>query len=195
PAEANEGGYLVINSAWPGMLRGVWQNPARFQKTYWDKYPGKYYSGDGAKRDEDGYLWILGRLDDVIKVSGHRIGTMEIESALVSHTAVAEAAVVPQDHPIKGQAIIAYVILKKNVTPSKALKDELKLHVRKEIGPIAQPEAVHFTPALPKTRSGKIMRRILKAIVNETDVGNITTLANPEVVKELWNAYKKQKAV
>ncbi|NVM53468.1 MAG: acetate--CoA ligase [Candidatus Helarchaeota archaeon] len=193
PADINEGGYLVITSAWPGMLRGVWQNPERFQKTYWSKFPGKYYSGDGARMDEDGYIWILGRLDDVIKVSGHRIGTMEVESALVSHPDVAEAAVVPVEHKIKGQAIFAYVILKKGIEPSEELKKELKVHVRKEIGPIAKPEAIEFTPSLPKTRSGKIMRRILKAIVNETDVGNITTLANPDVVKELWNAYKTTK--
>jgi acetyl-CoA synthetase len=193
PAAPNEGGYLAITSSWPGMLRGVWQNPDRFQKTYWTKFPGKYYSGDGARKDEDGYFWILGRLDDVIKVSGHRIGTMEIESALVSHPSVAEAAVVPKDDPLKGQAIFAYVILKKNIKPSSELKQELKLHVRKEIGPIAQPEDIEFAPDLPKTRSGKIMRRILTSIVNKTDVGNITTLANPEVVKELWEARKSAK--
>ena len=193
-AAPNEGGHLVITSAWPGMLRGVWQNPQRFQKTYWAKFPGKYYSGDGAKIDEDGYIWILGRLDDVIKVSGHRIGTMEVESALVSHPAVAEAAVVPMAHKIKGQAIYAYVILNKNFSPSQELINELKQHVRKEIGPIATPEAIEFAPDLPKTRSGKIMRRILKAIVNEVDVGNITTLANPKVVKALWNAHKTAKS-
>lgn len=192
-ADSNEGGHLVISSAWPGMLRGVWQNPQRFQKTYWDPFPGKYYSGDGAKQDKDGYIWILGRLDDVIKVSGHRIGTMEVESALVSHHLVAEAAVVPREHPIKGQTIVAYVTLKSGVMPSNELKKELILHVRREIGPIAEPEAIHFADDLPKTRSGKIMRRILKAIVNETDVGNITTLANPEIVKELWDNYRKQK--
>ncbi|MFX1294043.1 MAG: acetate--CoA ligase [Promethearchaeota archaeon] len=194
PATTNEGGYLVINSAWPGMLRGIWQNPKRFQNTYWEKFPGKYYSDDGAKMDEDGYIWILGRLDDVIKVSGHRIGTMEVESALVSHPTVAEAAVVPMKHEIKGQAIFAYVILKNDIEPSPKLKKELKLHVRKEIGPIAQPEKIEFAPALPKTRSGKIMRRILKSIVNETEVGNITTLANPNIVKKLWENHKAEKS-
>ena len=193
PADVNEGGYLVITSAWPSMLRGVWQNPERFQKTYWSKFPGRYFSEDGARIDDDGYIWILGRLDDVIKVSGHRIGTMEVESALVSHPAVAEAAVVPVEHKIKGHAIFAYVTLKKDVEPTEELKRELKLHVRKEIGPIAAPEGIEFALALPKTRSGKIMRRILKAIVNETDVGNITTLANPDVVKELWTAHKETK--
>lgn len=193
PAEPNEGGNLVITSAWPSMLRGVWQNPGRFQKTYWNDFPGKYYTGDGARKDEDGYFWVLGRLDDVIKVSGHRIGTMEVESALVSHPAVSEAAVVPVAHEIKGNAIFAYVILKKNATPSVELKKELIKHVRTEIGPIAAPDDIYFAPDLPKTRSGKIMRRILKSIVNETDVGNITTLANPEVVQDLWDAFKSQK--
>ncbi|MHA1266893.1 MAG: acetate--CoA ligase [Candidatus Helarchaeota archaeon] len=193
PAAPNEGGYLVITSAWPAMLRGIWQNPQRFQKTYWDRFPGKYYSGDGAKIDKDGYIWILGRLDDVLKVSGHRMGTMEIESALVSHPAVAEAAIVPKEHPIKGHAIFAYVILKKDITPTDDLKKELKSHVRGEIGPIATPDEIYFAADLPKTRSGKIMRRILKAIVNETDVGNITTLANPEIVKALWEDYKSRK--
>ena len=192
-ADPNEGGYLVINSAWPSMLRGVWKNPERFQKTYWSRFPGIYYSGDGARIDEDGYIWILGRLDDVMKISGHRIGTMEVESALVSHPAVAEAAIVPQQHKIKGSAIFAYVILKKNVKPTEDLKKDLKLHVRKEIGPIAIPDDIQFAEDLPKTRSGKIMRRILKSIVNEADVGNITTLANPDVVKELWDAYNTSK--
>ncbi len=193
PAAPNEEGYLVITSAWPAMLRGVGQNPQRFQKTYWDRFPGKYYSGDGAKIDKDGYIWILGRLDDVLKVSGHRMGTMEIESALVSHPAVAEAAIVPKEHPIKGHAIFAYVILKKIITPTDDLKKELKNHVRGEIGPIATPDEIYFAADLPKTRSGKIMRRILKAIVNETDVGNITTLANPQIVKALWEDYQLRK--
>jgi acetyl-CoA synthetase len=189
--EPNEGGYFCMQQPWPGMLRNVWGNPERFKSTYLDRYPGNYYTGDGARKDEDGYYWILGRLDDVIKVSGHRIGTMEVESAIVSHPKVAEAAVAPFPHKIKGQAIWAFVTLMEGIGSSEDLKGELKKHVRKEIGPVFQPDVVQFADALPKTRSGKIMRRILKAIASGGDIGNVTTLANPEVVDELLEERKK----
>ncbi len=183
--EANEGGYFAMAQPWPGMLRDVWGDTERFKSTYLNRYPGHYYTGDGARKDEDGYYWILGRLDDVIKVSGHRIGTMEVESALVSHPQVAEAAVAPFPHKIKGQAIYAYVTLMQGVEKSAKLSKDIRMHVRKEIGPVFQPDVIQFADALPKTRSGKIMRRILKAIAAGTEIGNITTLADPSVVDDL----------
>ncbi|KKK44440.1 hypothetical protein LCGC14_0623190 [marine sediment metagenome] len=189
--EADEGGYLCIAQPWPGMLRDVWGDTERFKSTYLTKFPGYYYTDDGARRDEDGYYWILGRLDDVIKVSGHRIGTMEIESALVSHPSVAEAAVAPFPHKIKGQAIYAYVTLMQGVEKSARLSKEIRMHVRQEIGPVFQPDVIQFADALPKTRSGKIMRRILKAIAAGTDIGNVTTLADPTVVETLLEERKK----
>ncbi len=183
--EANEGGYLVIQQPWPGMLRNVWGDPERFKLTYLERFPNKFFTGDGARRDQNGYYWILGRLDDVIKVSGHRIGTMEIESAIVSHPKVAEAAVAPIPHEIKGQAIYAYVTLMEGIKKTTKLKRDIVMHVRTEIGPVFQPEVIQFADTLPKTRSGKIMRRILKAIATGSNVGNITTLADPSVVDEL----------
>ena len=189
--EPDEGGYFCIQSPWPGMLRDVWRNTERFISTYLERYPGTYYTDDGARRDEDGYYWILGRLDDVMKISGHRIGTMEVESAIVSHPKVAEAAVAPFPHKIKGQAIWSYVTLMQGVEKTEELKKEIKMHVRKEIGPVFQPDVVQFADALPKTRSGKIMRRILKAIASGTDIGNVTTLADPSVVDVLLEDRKK----
>ncbi|MFX1366373.1 MAG: acetate--CoA ligase [Promethearchaeota archaeon] len=189
--EPHEGGYFAIGKPWPGMLRDVWGDTERFKSTYLERYPGYYYTGDGARRDEDGYYWILGRLDDVIKVSGHRIGTMEVESALVSHPSVAEAAVAPFPHKIKGQAIYAYVTLMQGVEKSAKLANEIRMHVRQEIGPVFQPDVIQFADALPKTRSGKIMRRILKAIAAGTEIGNVTTLADPAVVDDLINERKK----
>jgi len=189
--EPDEGGYFTIQNPWPGMLRDVWGNTERFKSTYLEKYPGYYYTGDGARRDEDGYYWILGRLDDVIKVSGHRIGTMEIESALVSHPTVAEAAVAPFPHKIKGQAIWAFVTLMSGIEKSAKLSKEIRMHVRQEIGPVFQPDVIQFADALPKTRSGKIMRRILKAIASGTEIGNVTTLADPSVVDVLLEERKK----
>ncbi len=189
--EPNEGGYFAIQTPWPGMLRDVWGDTERFKSTYLERYPGYYYTGDGARRDEDGYYWILGRLDDVIKVSGHRIGTMEVESALVSHPNVAEAAVAPFPHKIKGQAIWAYITLMQGVEKSAKLSKEIRMHVRQEIGPVFQPDVIQFADALPKTRSGKIMRRILKAIAAGTDIGNVTTLADPSVVDDLLEERKK----
>jgi acetyl-CoA synthetase len=184
-ADVNEGGYLVINSPWPGMLRTVWNDPKRYKSSYFEKF-GVYLTGDSARIDEDGYFWIMGRIDDVIKVAGHRIGSAEVESSLVSHDAVAEAAVVPYPHEIKGQAIYAFVVLKKMFVKSDELKDDLRAHVAKTIGPIAKPDKIQFADDLPKTRSGKIMRRILKAIAEGSrEYGNIMTLADPSIVEAL----------
>ncbi|MFH1450885.1 MAG: acetate--CoA ligase [archaeon] len=185
-ANPNEGGYLVIKKPWPGMLRTVYGDHARFKKTYWSAYPGFYYTSDAARVDEDGYFWLMGRVDDVVNISGHRIGTAEVESALVEHPAVAEAAIVPFPHEIKGQALYGFVVLKSSAKPSDALVKELREHVSKVIGSIAKPDKIQFADDLPKTRSGKIMRRILKKIAEGADeVGNITTLANPEAVEKL----------
>ncbi len=187
PADPNEGGYLVIKRPWPGMMRTVYGQHERFRETYFVQFPGLYFTGDGARVDEDGDFWLMGRVDDVINVSGHRIGTAEVESALVSHASVAEAAVVGMPHEIKGQGIYAFVTLKAGLTKSEDLKKTLVGHVRKEIGPIATPDKIQFTDALPKTRSGKIMRRILKKIAagDVRDLGDTTTLADPSVVQTL----------
>ena len=186
-AAPNEGGYLVIKKPWPGIMRTVYGQHDRFKETYWSRWHGIYFTGDGARKDKDGYVWIMGRVDDVIKVSGHRIGAAEIESALVSHTKVAEAAVVPMPHEIKGEAIYAYVTLKTGIEPTEQLKKDLVLHVRQTVGPIAVPEVIQFAEGLPKTRSGKIMRRILRKIASGDmdNLGDITTLADPSVVERL----------
>ncbi len=180
-------GALVIRRSWPGQMRTVYGDHERFVQTYFSMYPGNYFTGDGARRDADGYYWITGRVDDVINVSGHRLGTAEVESALVLHPAVAEAAVVGYPHAIKGQGIYAYVSLMAGVEPTDALRKELVAHVRNEIGPIASPDVIQWAPGLPKTRSGKIMRRILRKVAaNELDsLGDTTTLADPAVVEEL----------
>jgi acetyl-CoA synthetase len=180
-------GNLVILDSWPGQMRSIYGDHARFAQTYFSTFPGKYFTGDGARRDADGYWWITGRVDDVINVAGHRMGTAEVESALVAHPKVAEAAVVGMPHDIKGQGIYAYVTLNAGEEPSEALRKELVAWVRKEIGPIATPDAIQWAPGLPKTRSGKIMRRILRKIAaNETDaLGDTSTLADPAVVQEL----------
>jgi acetyl-CoA synthetase len=187
PCDANEGGKLCIRRPWPGMMRTMWGDHDRFIDTYFTMFPDLYFSGDGCRVDQDGDYWLMGRIDDVVNVSGHRIGTAEVESALVSHAKVAEAAVTPMPHEIKGQGLYAFVTLKEGVHESDDLKKELALHVRKEIGPIAVPEVIQFAPALPKTRSGKIMRRILRKIAeNSTDnLGDISTLADPGVVEIL----------
>jgi len=176
PVKPGEEGFLVLKKPWPAMLRTVYKDPDRYVKTYWGRYPGMYTAGDSARKDEDGYFWIIGRVDDVIKVSGYRLGTAELESAFVSHPAVAEAAVIGLPHEIKGVAIHAYVILKANVEKSDTLVDELKQHIAHEVGPIAKPETIDFVPSLPKTRSGKIMRRVLKARALGMDEGDLTTL-------------------
>jgi acetyl-CoA synthetase len=186
-AAVNEGGYLAIKRPWPGLMRRVYGEPERFKNTYFLKFPGMYNTGDGARIDEDGYYWLMGRIDDVINVSGHRIGTAEVESALVSHELVAEAAVVGMPHDLKGQGIYAFVTLNVGVEKSDALKKELVTHVRKEIGPIASPDKIQFADALPKTRSGKIMRRILTKIAagDIKNLGDTSTLADPAVVEIL----------
>jgi acetyl-CoA synthetase len=180
-------GNLVLARSWPGLMRGVWGDPERFFTTYFSHFPSVYTTGDGARRDADGYWWITGRVDDVINVSGHRMGTAEVESALVLHAKVAEAAVVGFPHDIKGQGIYAYVTLKAGEEPSDALRKELTLWVRMEIGPIATPDAIQFAPGLPKTRSGKIMRRILRKVAegDTSSLGDISTLADPSVVEDL----------
>jgi acetyl-CoA synthetase len=180
-------GNLCLSDSWPGQMRTVFGDHDRFVQTYFSTFGGLYFTGDGARRDADGYYWITGRVDDVINVSGHRMGTAEVESALVAHPKVAEAAVVGFPHELKGQGIYAYVTLKLGEEPTEDLRKELVAWVRKEIGPIASPDAIQWSPALPKTRSGKIMRRILRKIAaNETDsLGDTSTLADPGVVTEL----------
>jgi len=184
---ANEGGKLCIRKPWPGMMRTMWGDHDRFIDTYFTMYNDIYFAGDGCRVDQDGDFWLMGRIDDVVNVSGHRIGTAEVESALVGHAKVAEAAVCPVPHEVKGQGLYAYVTLKDGVEESDELKKELIMHVRKEIGPIAAPEAIQFAPSLPKTRSGKIMRRILRKIAEKStdNLGDITTLADPSVVEAL----------
>jgi len=183
--DINNGGWLVLTHPWPGMLRGIWGDDERFQEQYWSKIPGKYLAGDNARIDEDGYYWIMGRIDDVINVSGHRLSTIEVESALVSHPNIAEAAAIGRADEIKGQAIAVFVT-PVNAEPSEELRAELKLHVRKEIGALAQPDDIHFTAALPKTRSGKIMRRLLRDIAEgREDVGDTSTLEDYSVIANL----------
>jgi acetyl-CoA synthetase len=176
------GGYLVLKRPWPGMLRGIYGDPERYKETYWNRFPGMYFAGDGAKRDKDGYLWLLGRVDDVMNVAGHRISTTEVESALVDHKSVAEAAVVGKKDDVSGQAIFAFVILKADQQPSDALAVQLREHVAYVIGPIARPKFLMFVPDLPKTRSGKIMRRLLRDIAEGRVLGDTTTLADEGVV-------------
>ena len=186
------GGYLAITEPWPSMLRGLWGDKKRFRDTYWSKWKNIYFTGDGAKRDEDGYLWILGRVDDVMNVSGHRISTMEVESALVDHHGVAEAAVVAIQHEVKGQAIASFVTVKGHIQPTRLLEDELREHVAKKIGAIARPEMVIFSADLPKTRSGKIMRRLLRDIAEGRALGDVTTLADSTVVRDLKKRYEEE---
>ncbi len=188
------GGYLAIPKPWPGMLRTIWGDDERYRETYWSKWKNTYFAGDGAKRDEDGYFWILGRIDDVLNVAGHRIGTMEVESALVDHSAVAEAAVVGRAHELKGQALAAFVTLKEGRQGTDALREELKQHVSKKIGALAKPDDILFSADLPKTRSGKIMRRLLKDIAEGRALGDTTTLADPAVVAKLRDQYESQES-
>ena len=180
-----EGGYLVLKRPWPAMLRGIYGDPERYKATYWSRFPGMYFAGDGAKRDTDGYFWLLGRVDDVMNIAGHRISTIEVESALVDHPAVAEAAVVGKNDPVSGQAIFAFVTVRADITTSDALAHELREHVAKVIGPIARPKYLLFTPDLPKTRSGKIMRRLLRDVAEGRTLGDTTTLADSGVVDSI----------
>jgi acetyl-CoA synthetase len=184
PVEKGSGGYLILDKPWPSMLRGVWKEPERYQETYWSRFAGLYFAGDGAKLDSDGAMWVLGRVDDVMNVSGHRISTTEVESALVSHDSVAEAAVVGAKDDLTGQAIVAFVILRSGVgAVADGLERALKDHVSKEIGPIARPKQIMVVNELPKTRSGKIMRRLLRDVAENRAVGDATTLADPNVMK------------
>jgi acetyl-CoA synthetase len=179
------GGYLTITRPWPGMLRGIWGDPERYRETYWSRFPGRYFAGDGCKIDEDGYYWLLGRVDDVMNVSGHRVSTTEVESALVDHPTVAEAAVVGSTDATTGQAIIGYVILRQGNEPTEALIEEIRQHVAVKIGPTARPRTVVVVPDLPKTRSGKIMRRLLRDVAEGRHLGDTTTLADESVVEEI----------
>jgi len=189
PVPLGSGGYLVLKSPWPAMLRTVYGDPDRYVQQYWSRWENVYFTGDGAKWDTDGYFWVLGRVDDVINVSGHRIGTMEVESALVDHPAVAEAAVIGKTHEIKGQAVSAFVTLKEGIEGTPDLNKELKEHVAKKIGALARPDDIFFTAELPKTRSGKIMRRLLRDIAEGRALGDTTTLADPTVVNTLKEKY------
>jgi acetyl-CoA synthetase len=192
PVGPGGGGYLVLSKPWPSMLRTIYGDPERYVQNYWSRYPGKYFTGDGCKLDEDGYFWLLGRVDDVMNVSGHRISTYEVESALVDHHSVAEAAVIGKTHEIKGQGISAFVTLKEGIQSSDKLKDELKNHVATKIGSIAKPDDIFFTAELPKTRSAKIMRRLLRDIAEGRVLGDTTTLADPSVIAKLKEQSKDE---
>ena len=192
--DLGQGGYLVLKKPWPAMLRNIYGDPERFVQQYWSRYPGIYFTADGCKRDEEGYFWLLGRVDDVINVSAHRISTMEVESALVDHTAVAEAASIGRTDDVKGQAVVAFVTLKEEVPASDALMSELKQHVAGKIGSIARPDDIYFTAELPKTRSGKIMRRLLRDVAEGRALGDTTTLADPAVVEALKERYDEDEA-
>jgi len=184
----NVGGNLVLTYPWPGMLRGIYKNPERYKDTYWSKFKDIYLAGDVTRKDSDGFFWIQGRADDVLNVSGHRIGNCEVESALVSHPMVAEAAVIGKPHGLKGESITSFVVLKKDIEATDDLRKELCEHVGKEMGKIARPDEIWFVSDVPKTRSGKIMRRVIRAKALGKEVGDISTLANPEAVDELGKA-------
>jgi acetyl-CoA synthetase len=192
PVGPGAGGYLALTKPWPSMFRTIYGDPDRYVQTYWSRYEGKYFTGDGAKVDEDGYFWLLGRVDDVMNVAGHRISTYEVESALVDHPAVAEAAVIGKTHELKGQGIAGFVTLKEGIEPSDELKNELKQHVAKKIGPIARPDDIFFAAELPKTRSAKIMRRLLRDIAEGRVLGDTTTLADPAVTARLKRQYEQE---
>src|SRR5437773_4133421 len=188
------GGYLVIRKPWPAMLRGIFGDPERYQQTYWSRWKDTYFVGDGARIDEDGDFWLLGRVDDVMNVSGHRISTIEVESALVDHQEVAEAAVAARNDPQTGQAIVAFVTLKGGAEGSTEKLAELRDHVAHKIGPIAKPANIVFTPELPKTRSGKIMRRLLRDVAENRPLGDTTTLADPTVVEEIRSRGREEQS-
>ncbi|MER3398558.1 MAG: acetate--CoA ligase [Chloroflexota bacterium] len=189
PCPPNVGGYLVLTRPWPAMLRTFWGDPERYVQTYWSRFPGRYFTSDGARKDEDGYFWVTGRVDDVVNVAGHRLSNIEIESALVAHPAVAEAAVIGRSDPLKGQAVSAFVVLKAGYEPNEGLKDELREWVAQKISPIARPSDVFFCADLPKTRSAKIMRRLLRDIAEGRALGDTTTLTDPAVVEEMRQRY------
>jgi len=188
-------GYLVIKKPWPGMLMTVYKDPERYKQTYWSRFPNMYYTGDYCMKDEEGYFWLLGRADEVLKIAGHRLGTMELESSVVSHPAIAEAAVIGKPHEIKGETIVVFAILREGYNPSDELKKELREHLRKTVGPVATPEEIYFVSKLPKTRSGKIMRRVLKALASGKPVGDTTTLEDEASVEEIKRAYEEFKKI
>jgi len=193
PVNPEERGLLVIRKPWPGMLLGIYGNPERYKEAYWSRFPGMFYTGDYAVKDRDGYFWVLGRADEVLKIAGHRIGTAELEAAAVSHPQVAEAAVVAKAHPVKGESIVIFIVLKEGVSPSPNLNKELAKHMRDMVGPIATPDEVYFVGKLPKTRSGKIMRRVLKAVATDTSVGDLTTLEDAASVEEIVKIHRELK--
>jgi len=188
-------GYIIIKKPWPGMALTVYKDPERYKETYWSRFPGAYYAGDYCMKDEDGYLWLLGRADEVLKVAGHRLGTVELESAMVSHPAVAEAAVASKPHEIKGESIVVFAVLKAGNKPSDELSKELRTHMRKTVGPLATPENIYFVTKLPKTRSGKIMRRVLKAIAAGQSIGDVSTLEDKASVEEAKQAFEEFKRI
>ena len=184
-------GYIIIKKPWPGMALTVYKDPERFKETYWSRFPGAYYAGDYCMKDEDGYLWLLGRADEVLKVAGHRLGTVELESAMISHPSIAEAAVASKPHEIKGESIVVFAVLKKGIAPSQELEKELINHMRKVVGPLATPENIYFVSKLPKTRSGKIMRRVLKALVAGQSIGDVSTLEDQASIQEAKQAFEE----
>ena len=186
-------GFLIIRKPWPGLLLDIYGDPKRYKESYWSRFPGTFYTGDFAMRDEDGYFWVLGRADEVLKVAGHRLGTAELEDAVAGHPAVAEAAVVGKADPVKGEGIVLFVTLKAGISPSSTLKEEIARHLRRAIGPVATPDEVYFVDSLPKTRSGKIMRRVLKAVASGSELGDLTTLADEASVEEVKRAYESLK--
>jgi acetyl-CoA synthetase len=194
PAKAGEKGYMVIKGPWPGQFMTLWNDPEKFKQVYYTRFPGVYYAGDYAMRDDDNYFWLLGRADEVLKVAGHRIGTIELEDSLISHPAVAESAVIGKADPVKMEVPVAFVVLKPNYSPTAELRKELSNHVRKTIGPIAVPETIYFVSKLPKTRSAKIMRRVVKAVVEGKSIGDVTTLEDETSVEEMKNAYGELQA-
>jgi acetyl-CoA synthetase len=193
PVPLEQRGFLVIKRPWPGMLLGIHGGPERYKKEYWSRFPGVYYTGDYAVRDEDGYFWILGRADEVLKVAGHRIGTAELEDAAISHPQIAEAAVVGKLHPVKGESIVIFARLEEGVAPSPDLKKDLADHIRRALGPVAVPDEVYFVAKLPRTRSGTVMRRVLKAVANNTSIGDLTALEDESSVEEIIKAYQELK--
>ena len=193
PVPPEKRGFLVIKKPWPGMLLGIHGNPERYKQAYWSRFPGFYYSGDYALKDKDGYFWILGRADDILKVAGHRLGTAELEDATTSNLNVAEAAVVGKAHPVKGDSIVIFARLRDGVSPSEKVKKEIKDSIRNKLGPIASPDEIYFVSKLPKTRSGKVLRRVLKAIANDASVGDLTTLEDAASVEEIIKSYRETK--
>ena len=193
PTSTGVRGYLIIKKPWPGMLMTLYRDPERYKQAYWSRFPNAFYTGDYCMMDEDEYFWLLGRADEVLKIAGHRMGTMELESAIISHPAVAEAAVIGKPHEIKGETIVVFAILKQGYGPSEELKKDLTGHLRKTVGPVATPEHIYFVSKLPKTRSGKIMRRVLKALVSDKPIGDVTTLEDKTSVEEAKQAYEEFK--